>query len=167
MSTNYHDLNTAALLNSILRPNITHYDVLGLSPSTATLCDIRISYKKLALIFHPDKYVGNDKERALQAFQRINNSYSAISNEDSKREYDRTIPRNNETFRESFSTSGSGTTGGNREESRNEEAEANTNANSNFNDDNFKYEDFFNNIDYMSIIIPLLIIYHLYRVPLR
>jgi DnaJ homolog subfamily C member 27 len=50
---------------------MSHYDILGLS-HTATLSDIKLAFKKLALIHHPDK--GGDTE----TFQKLNVSYTAL-----------------------------------------------------------------------------------------
>ena len=79
-----------ALLDQILRPQASHYDILGL-PTAAPMPDVKREYKKLALRFHPDKYRGNEKERALEAFQIVNNVYEVLGEESSKARYDATL----------------------------------------------------------------------------
>lgn len=79
------------LMDQLLRLNVTHYDLLGL-PKAASMLDVKKDYKKLALRFHPDKYRGDDKERATKAFQVLNNVYEVLGDEVTKQRYDRTLP---------------------------------------------------------------------------
>ena len=64
---------------------------------------IRKSYKKLAIKFHPDK---NKSLLAEEAFKKVSHSFNVLSNKDKKANYDKhgtkedVIPRN---FRISFS----------------------------------------------------------------
>ena len=58
------------------------YDILGCS-KTATVEEIKISYKKLALKHHPDKNNGDDS-----LFKEINEAYSVLSDKDKRQEYD-------------------------------------------------------------------------------
>lgn len=58
-----------------------YYEILKVS-KTASLEDIRSSYKNLAKQHHPDK--GGDKEK----FQEIQTAYEILSDENKKREYD-------------------------------------------------------------------------------
>jgi len=61
------------------------YEVLGVS-RTATQGDIRKTYKKLALQFHPDKNPGDDA--AAEKFSAINAAYEIIGNPDKRGVYD-------------------------------------------------------------------------------
>lgn len=68
------------------------YAVLSLK-SDASQEDIRKSYRKLALVCHPDKHVGSsehDRARALTRFQQIGFAYAVLSDEKRRKKYDRT-----------------------------------------------------------------------------
>ena len=63
-----------------------YYEVLGVSRE-ATPEEIRKSYKKLAIKWHPDKHV-DDKKEAEEKFKEIAEAYSVLSDPDKKKEYD-------------------------------------------------------------------------------
>ena len=52
--------------------NINHYATLGLT-SNATPAEVTKAFRKLALVYHPDK--GGDPEE----FKKINNAYMALT----------------------------------------------------------------------------------------
>lgn len=58
-----------------------HYEILGV-PKTATTDEIKRAYKRLALIYHPDK--GSDGNM----FQKISNSYQILIDPVKRKEYD-------------------------------------------------------------------------------
>jgi DnaJ-class molecular chaperone len=60
------------------------YDTLGLTKS-ATEDEIRKSYKKMAVKFHPDK---NSAKNSADAFKKISHAFSVLSNAEKKRNYD-------------------------------------------------------------------------------
>ncbi|RHZ35531.1 J domain-containing protein [endosymbiont GvMRE of Glomus versiforme] len=65
--------------------NFKYYKILGIS-STANLEDIKRAYRKLSLIYHPDKQAGNSNEQKIEAekkMQEINEAYEVLS--DSKK----------------------------------------------------------------------------------
>lgn len=62
------------------------YQILNVQP-TATLEEIKKSYKKLALEFHPDK---NSSEEAKESFQKLIEAYNILSDETKRGIYDRT-----------------------------------------------------------------------------
>ena len=64
-----------------------YYEVLGVSKQ-ATEDDIRKSYKKLALKWHPDKNPDNIKE-AEEKFKEIGEAYACLSDKEKKAVYDR------------------------------------------------------------------------------
>ena len=66
---------------------INFYDVLGLSV-TATPNDIRKAYKAKALQHHPDKNLSN-KEEATEKFKQAAEAYSILSDENSRKQYDK------------------------------------------------------------------------------
>ena len=63
----------------------THYDTLEV-PETATPAEIKKAYRRLSLIYHPDKNRGNADISGK--FQKINEAYEILSDENKRREYD-------------------------------------------------------------------------------
>jgi DnaJ family protein B protein 12 len=60
------------------------YDILGVNKQ-ATEDEIRRSYKKMAVKFHPDK---NDSQYAADAFKKVSHAFSVLSNKEKKQRYD-------------------------------------------------------------------------------
>lgn len=65
----------------------SHYEILGLTRE-ATLTEIKKSYRKLALKYHPDK--SNDP-RYVELFKDMTAAYTILSDPDSKRKYDQEL----------------------------------------------------------------------------
>lgn len=65
------------------------YEVLGVSPD-ATPEEIRAAFRRQAREFHPDRFVGEARLRAVQRFQRITEAYNTLSDEARRRQYDAT-----------------------------------------------------------------------------
>ena len=63
-----------------------HYQVLGI-PVNANLSEIKKAYRKLALVFHPDKHP--DPQIALPKFNEIKEAYQVLVDPTSRRAYDR------------------------------------------------------------------------------
>lgn len=64
------------------------YDVLGLERrATISIAEVRASYRRLAIKFHPDRY----PDRAEQ-FKTINRAYLVLSDPEKRKDYDRTLP---------------------------------------------------------------------------
>ncbi|KAG4304929.1 hypothetical protein PORY_001604 [Pneumocystis oryctolagi] len=62
-----------------------HYDVLGIDQS-ASFDDIKRAYKRLALIFHPDK--NNSSKESTEKFAQIQAAYEILSDEVERKWYD-------------------------------------------------------------------------------
>jgi len=62
-----------------------YYSILDI-PKNASEEEIKKSYKKLALLYHPDKTGGDPA--ATEKFKEVSEAYSVLSNVDKKRQYD-------------------------------------------------------------------------------
>jgi len=67
-----------------------YYNILGVSSNSSNE-DIKKAYRKLSLIHHPDKNGGND-----ELFKEINEAYSVLSNNNTRKTYDMNNAVNNE-----------------------------------------------------------------------
>ncbi|KAI9865419.1 MAG: hypothetical protein M1813_002309 [Trichoglossum hirsutum] len=63
-----------------------YYDALGV-PTNATELEIKKSYRKLAIIHHPDKNPGDETSHAK--FQAISEAYQVLSNAELRKQYDK------------------------------------------------------------------------------
>lgn len=66
-------------------PNKDYYSILNVDKKSLDE-DIRKSYKKLALLYHPDKNMGN--EEATEKFKELSEAYSVLGNKDKRSQYD-------------------------------------------------------------------------------
>ena len=64
----------------------SYYDTLGLNPN-ASLDEIKNSYRKLAIQFHPDKNDGVESDK----FKKIAAAYAILSDSQQREIYDREI----------------------------------------------------------------------------
>ena len=62
----------------------THYDTLGVSP-TANEDEIKKSYRKLSLKYHPDR---NPSTEAAEKIREINDAYETLSDGSKRKQYD-------------------------------------------------------------------------------
>jgi len=88
------------------------YDVLGVAKDASDE-EIRKAYRKLALIYHPDKYEGDPKEGEAR-FKQITEAYSYLSDPEKRKQYDTfgtvddlpQMPDINEIFKNIFNMDG-------------------------------------------------------------
>ncbi|EDX17799.1 chaperone protein DnaJ [Drosophila simulans] len=66
-----------------------HYMILGVDPN-ATESEIRQAYKRMVLIYHPDK---NKHPRTTAQFRKIKEAFDVLSDPTSRRAYDGAIER--------------------------------------------------------------------------
>lgn len=64
-----------------------YYRILELSTNKVSINEIKIAYRELAKKYHPDVNIGN--ARAEERFKDINEAYRVLSDNSSKRKYDR------------------------------------------------------------------------------
>lgn len=70
-----------------------YYKILDIQV-TATKDEIKKAFRTLAKKYHPDK--NKDDENALRKFQDINEAYQVLSDEDSRKEYDKKLSNFNQ-----------------------------------------------------------------------
>jgi DnaJ-class molecular chaperone len=75
-------------------PNTSFYNILDV-PETATADEIKKAYRKLSMLYHPDKN-GNSSE-STEKFQKISEAYEVLGDAEKKKEYDMT--QNNPFFK--------------------------------------------------------------------
>lgn len=75
---NYYNTNSLQDMN--------YYQILQIS-NDASLTDVKKAYRKLALQYHPDRNLGNEKQ-AEQIFRVVAEAYEVLSDETKRKEYD-------------------------------------------------------------------------------
>ena len=69
----------------------SHYETLGVQ-KTSSKDEIKSAYHKLAKVYHPDKNTGND---AKEKFQKIQEAYETLSDDEKRAQYDNPQPQFN------------------------------------------------------------------------
>ena len=64
-----------------------YYKILGLDTNRVTMSQIKVAYREQAKKFHPDVNISNRKNEEI--FKDVNEAYRVLSNQSSKRKYDR------------------------------------------------------------------------------
>ena len=68
-----------------------YYEILGLQRGAST-DDIKSAYRKLALKWHPDRWIDgseSEKKTAEEKFKEASEAYSVLSDPDKKAKYDK------------------------------------------------------------------------------
>jgi DnaJ-domain-containing protein 1 len=79
----------------IVSDEATKYEILGVDPH-ATDDELRVAYRRLALLYHPDRHAEESRETAGHIFARIASAYTTLSDPDKRRRYDLALSRNEE-----------------------------------------------------------------------
>ena len=79
------------------------YEILGVKP-WATQSEIKIAYKKLVRVYHPDINKSNDAEIN---FKLLNNAYRVLLNDEQRKNYDSLLDISNKTKKEERPQKGS------------------------------------------------------------
>lgn len=74
--------------------SVSYYDILNV-PYTASIEEIRYSFRKMAKLYHPDISLSDN---ANSKFKLIIKAYKILGNEESKRKYDDLYLKNNVIF---------------------------------------------------------------------
>ena len=85
-------------------PGTTKYAMLGVSDD-ATEVDMKVAYRRAALLFHPDRHPEAERPMAEQIFKDISSAYRTLSNAEQRRLYDQAL-RGGYEFRESGTAEG-------------------------------------------------------------
>lgn len=73
-----------------------YYKILEVSPK-ATPEEIKKSYRRLAMTYHPDRNPGN--KEAEEKFKEINEAYDVLSNEEKRRKFDMMSQEGTQTYK--------------------------------------------------------------------
>lgn len=85
----------------LLEKDLTYYEVLNLEKD-ATMQEIKRAYRKLAVMYHPDKHINSSEKESLHAekvMTRVNKIYSILMDEERRKEYDEKGEVNNKESR--------------------------------------------------------------------
>ena len=64
-----------------------YYKILGLDTNRVTMSQIKVAYREQAKKYHPDVNISNKRNEEI--FKDVNEAYRVLSNQSSKRKYDR------------------------------------------------------------------------------
>jgi tetratricopeptide (TPR) repeat protein len=73
-----------------MRQQVTLYDTLGVERDASDQ-DVRKAFRRLALKYHPDRFLGEERQEAEERFQGITEAFNVLSHPDSREKYDKEI----------------------------------------------------------------------------
>src|SRR5688500_7342285 len=80
------------------------YEILSVlqeaSPET-----IKMAFRRLAFLYHPDRHQGRDKQRAEDVFKRVNGAYQILSDPEARHDYNQLLQQGGGVSSESEATS--------------------------------------------------------------
>jgi DnaJ-domain-containing protein 1 len=79
-------------------PTANKYEILGV-PRQASQEDIKLAFRRLAMLYHPDRHSEADRPAAEEVFKRISSAYRTLSDEGERKRYNYALDRG-VTFRE-------------------------------------------------------------------
>jgi|GEM_PF-3152990 len=68
------------------------YEILGILPSASTE-EIKLAYRRCALLYHPDRHEERFHARAAAIFQKVASAYQTLSDPTRRRRYDQALAR--------------------------------------------------------------------------
>jgi tetratricopeptide (TPR) repeat protein len=71
-----------------MRHQVTHYDTLGVKPD-ASESEIRAAFRELTRKYHPDRFAGDEQNRAEERFQAITEAFNVLNRPESRENYDK------------------------------------------------------------------------------
>lgn len=84
------DTTTLENVLSAVQGATTKYDVLAVPPN-ATENEIRIAFRRLALLYHPDRHPEDHRELAHLIFRELSAAYRVLVDPDQRAAYDRSL----------------------------------------------------------------------------
>jgi curved DNA-binding protein CbpA len=75
-----------------MRKQVTLYDTLGVERDAPDQ-EIRKAFRRLALKYHPDRFIGDQRADAEERFQGITEAFNVLSHPESREKYDKEISR--------------------------------------------------------------------------
>ena len=103
--------SNTSVVSALERASEDLYKLLGVS-KTATTKEIKRAYRRKALESHPDKNTDVSKEEAAEAFQKVVHAFEVLSDDSTRRLYDRTGRTSGATSTNNGSGGGGGGRGG-------------------------------------------------------
>lgn len=75
-----------------------YYSLLGISHLSlrASIDEIKKAYRKVSLLYHPDKNILEDNDRSEELFKAIGEAYTCLTDLRKRRSYDSTVPFNDD-----------------------------------------------------------------------
>jgi DnaJ domain len=79
----------------VIPEGATKYEILGV-PNDVSFEKLKLAYRRLALLYHPDRHVDANRDLAGEVFKRITVAYHTLSDPQERRRYDVCLQQNEE-----------------------------------------------------------------------